>query len=143
MLAGLVALPLSASSLDGMDIHSWSPGTTIVFMPGWTCDNSSLAAQVPAFVKDHRVVTLDLPGRDRSESPQDGKLSMDVVARAVEAVRAEVNAERIVLGGHSMGVPVVRPYAHAYPTLVAGFVPVDGPLDLRAFGERRPGFRRR
>ena len=113
-LAALFALPLSAASVDGMDIHSSSAGAgpTIVFVHGWTCDSSSWAGQVPAFAKDHRVITLDLPGHGRSESPQDGKLSMDVFARAVEAVRAEANAERIVLVGHSMGAPVIRQYAH-------------------------------
>ena len=142
MLAGLVALPLSAASVDGMDIHSSSAGagTTIVFVHGWTCDGSSWAGQVPAFAKDHRVITLDLPGHGRSESPHDGKLSMDVFARAVEAVRAEANAERIVLVGHSMGAPVIRQYAHMYPQRVAGLVAVDGPLDVRAFGELPPGF---
>ena len=143
MLAGLVALPLSAASVDGMDIHSSSAGAgpTIVFVHGWTCDSSSWAGQVPAFAKDHRVITLDLPGHGRSESPQDGKLSMDVFARAVEAVRSEANAERIVLVGHSMGAPVIRQYAHLYPQRVAGLVAVDGPLDVRVFGgELPPGF---
>ena len=115
-----------------------------MFVHGWTCDSSSWAAQVPAFSKDHRVITLDLPGHGRSESPKDGKLSMDVFARAVEAVRAEAGAgaERIVLVGHSMGAPVIRQYAHLYPEHVAGLVAVDGPLDVRPFAaaELPPGF---
>jgi pimeloyl-ACP methyl ester carboxylesterase len=111
-----------------------------VFVHGWTCDASSWDGQVPAFTKDHRAITLDLPGHGRSESPKDGKLSMDLFARAVEAVRAESGAERIVLVGHSMGAPVIRQYAHLYPERVAGLVAVDGPLDMRAFNELPPGF---
>jgi pimeloyl-ACP methyl ester carboxylesterase len=65
---------------------------------------------------------------------------MDLFARAVEAVRAEAGAERIVLVGHSMGAPVIRQYAHLYPNRVAGLVAVDGPLDVRAFGELPAGF---
>jgi pimeloyl-ACP methyl ester carboxylesterase len=95
---------------------------------------------VPSFAKGHRVITLDLPGHGRSESPQDDKLSMDLFARAVEAVRAEAGAQRIVLVGHSMGAPVIRQYARLYPERVAGLVAVDGPLDLRAFNELPPGF---
>ena len=141
-LAALFSLPLSAAAVDGMQIQSSSAGTgpAIVFVHGWTCDSSSWTGQVPAFAKDYRVITLDLPGHGRSESPADGKLSMDVFARAVEAVRAEANADRIVLVGHSMGAPVIRQYAHLYPERVAGLVAVDGPLDLRAFGELPPGF---
>jgi pimeloyl-ACP methyl ester carboxylesterase len=143
-LIALFALPGWAASVDGMKIHSSSAGTgpTIVFVHGWTCDSSSWDGQVPAFASNYRVITLDLPGHGRSESPRDGKLSMDVFARAVEAVRAEAGrgAERIVLVGHSMGAPVIRQYAHLYPERVAGLVAVDGPLDLRAFAELPPGF---
>lgn len=37
---------------------------------------------------------------------------MDFFARAIEAVRAEVKAERFVLVGRSMGTPIVLRYAH-------------------------------
>ena len=144
-LLALVAQPGSAATVDGMKINSSSVGSgpTIVFVHGWTCDSSSWTSQVPAFSKDHRVITLDLPGHGRSESPKDGKLSMDLFARAVEAVRAEAGAgaERVVLVGHSMGAPVIRQYAHLYPQHVAGLVAVDGPLDIRVFPtELPPGF---
>jgi len=142
-LIAWLALPASAATVDGLKIHSSSAGTgsTIVFVHGWTCDSSSWTAQVPAFSKDHRVITLDLPGHGSSESPKDGKLSMDLFARAVEAVRAEAGADRIVLVGHSMGAPVIRQYAHLYPQHVAGLVAVDGPLDIRVFPtELPPGF---
>jgi pimeloyl-ACP methyl ester carboxylesterase len=135
----LFAQPSSAATVDGMTIHSSAVGAgpTIVFVHGWTCDSSSWTGQVPSFAKDYRVITLDLPGHGRSGSPQDGKLSMDLFARAVEAARAEAGggAERIVLVGHSMGAPVIRQYAHLYPEHVAGLVAVDGPLDISVFAE--------
>src|SRR5215471_45953 len=135
ILAFVVTGPLAAASVDGIPIHSSSAGKgpTLVFVHGWTCDSTSWAAQVPAFDKKYRVVTLDLPGHGKSGSPKDGKLSMDLFARAVEAVRVEANAQQVVLIGHSMGAPVIRQYAHLFPDRVAGLVAVDGPLDLRAF----------
>jgi pimeloyl-ACP methyl ester carboxylesterase len=140
-LAALFAAPLSAATVDGLSIHSTSVGTgpALVFVHGWTCDSSSWTGQVAAFAKDHRVITLDLPGHGQSASPQDGKFSMDLFARAVEAVRAEAGSDRIVLVGHSMGAPVIRQYAHLYPDRVAGLVAVDGPLDLRAFPPPQAG----
>lgn len=137
----VVAAPIHAASVDGIAIHSSSVGTgpTIVFVHGWTCDMSSWAEQVPVFAKDYRVVTLDLPGHGRSGSPTGGGFSMDLFARAVEAVRAEASADEIVLVGHSMGVVVVKQYAMKYPNRVAGLVAVDGPLDMRAFAERTGG----
>lgn len=126
---------LNAASVDGLSIHSASVGSgpTIVFVHGWTCDASSWEQQVPVFAKTYRVITLDLPGHGQSAAPKDGKLSMDLFARAVEAVRAEAKADKIVLVGHSMGAPVIREYAHKFPSHVAGLVAVDGPLDMRGF----------
>ena len=61
---------------------------------------------------------------------------MDLFARAVEAVRVETGADKIVLVGHSMGAPVIRQYARLFPQHVAGLVAVDGPLDMRAVRRR-------
>jgi pimeloyl-ACP methyl ester carboxylesterase len=135
-LALVFATSASAATVDGINIHSSSAGsgrTTLVFVHGWTCDSSSWAGQVPALAKKYRVLTLDLPGHGRSGAPKDGKFSMDLFARAVEAVRAEAGADKIVLVGHSMGAPVIRQYARLYPQRVAALVAVDGPLDMRQF----------
>ena len=135
-LAFVLASTVSAATVDGLKIHSASAGTggtTLVLVHGWTCDMTSWAAQVPALAKKYRVLTLDLPGHGQSGSPKDGKFSMDLFARAVEAVRAEAGTDRIVLVGHSMGAPVIRQYARLYPQHVAALVAVDGPLDMRQF----------
>lgn len=142
LIAGItLAAPLWAASVDGLSIHSTAAGSgpAIVFVHGWTCDGSSWQGQIPAFAQEYRVITLDLPGHGQSQSPSDGKFSMDLFARAVEAVRAEAGAERIVLVGHSMGAPVIRQYALKYPDRVAGLVAVDGPLDLRTLGAPQAG----
>src|SRR5438874_4813992 len=143
--AAVFTLPLLATSVDGTNIHSSSAGSgkkTVIFVHGWTCDSSSWDAQVPAFSKKYHVITLDLPGHGQSGSPADGKFSMTLFARAVEAVRKDAKADKIVLVGHSMGAPVIRQYARLYPQHVAGLVAVDGPLDMRQFaaaGERGGG----
>ena len=137
-----LATPLSAASVDGLAIHSSTTGTgpaTMIFIHGWTCDSSSWVAQVPAFDKKYRVITLDLPGHGKSASPKDGKFSMDLFARAVEAVRVESKADKVVLVGHSMGAPVIRQYARLYPQHVAALVAVDGPLDFRGFPAPQAG----
>src|SRR5690349_18059253 len=113
VLIGLILAPLSAASVDGLKLHSASAGTgnAIIFVHGWTCDSTSWAAQVPEFAKKYRVLTLDLPGHGQSAGPADGKFSVGLFARAVEAVRAEAGVDRVVLVGHSMGAPVIREYA--------------------------------
>ena len=140
--ATAVVMPVSATaaSVDGVNVHWTSTGAgahTLVFVHGWTCDETSWSAQVPALSKKYRVITLDLPGHGKSGMPKGGAFSMDLFARAVEAVRSEAKADRLVLVGHSMGTPVIRQYARLYPQHVAALVLVDGVVALGA--PPRPG----
>ena len=133
ILALSLSVLASAASVDGVPIHATVRGSgpkTIVFVHGWTCDESSWRAQVPFFEKNYRVITLDLPGHGKSGSPAGGPLTMELFARSIEAVRLEAKAGKIVLVGHSMGTPVIREYARLYPANVAALVPVDGVLHL-------------
>jgi len=125
----------SAASVDGVPLHWTSSGSgpqTLMLVHGWTCDDSSWNAQVPALMGKYRVLTLDLPGHGKSGKIEASKFSMDLFARAVEAVRAEARADRLVLVGHSMGVPVIRQYARLYPQHVKALVLVDGVVVLGA-----------
>ena len=137
ILALSISVLASAASVDGVAIHSTVRGSgpkTIVFVHGWTCDETSWGAQVPFFEKNYRVITLDVPGHGRSGSPASGPLTMELFAKSIEAVRVEARAGKIVLVGHSMGTPVIREYARLYPANVAGLVPVDGVLHLSGSG---------
>src|SRR5688572_26317994 len=129
LLTLLVLAPSArAAEVDGSKVHwtSTGNGPAIIFVHGWTCDESSWQGQVPAFSKQYRVITMDLPGHGKSDLPKDGTFSMELFARAVEAVRSEAKVERAVFVGHSMGTPVIRTYAVMYPARVAGLVLVDG-----------------
>jgi len=144
-MLSLVALfvqvsPLRGATLDGAKIHWTSMGQgsrTVILVHGWTCDETSWSEQVPALSKQYRVITVDLPGHGRSDQPAAGKFSMDVFAKAVEAVRAEANVDRVILAGHSMGGPVVYRYAQLYPSRTVALILVDAPLfkgpDIQAF----------
>ena len=96
----LVAAPAAAASVDGLEIHSTVAGAgpkTVIFVHGWTCDQSSWAGQLQAFDDEYRVVTLDLPGHGKSDAPAQEAFSMELFAKAVEAVRQDVGADKVVL----------------------------------------------
>jgi pimeloyl-ACP methyl ester carboxylesterase len=59
-----------------------------------------------------------------------GTPSIELFARAVETIRSQAGAKRMVLAGHSMGGPVIRKYALMYPDRVAGLVLVDGLVQI-------------
>src|SRR5262245_56047900 len=127
------AATATAATVDGIPLHSSSSGNgakTLILVHGWTCDETSWKDNVPELSKHYRVITLDLPGHGKSGSTKDGTLTMDLFARAVEAVRAEAKAGKVILVGHSMGTPVIRQYARLYPQHVAGLVIVDGLVAL-------------
>jgi len=76
-LLTLVARPALAADVDGAKIHwtSTGSGPAVIFVHGWTCDESSWQGQVPAFSKQYRVITLDLPGHGKSDLPKNGTFS--------------------------------------------------------------------
>jgi pimeloyl-ACP methyl ester carboxylesterase len=127
----------AAAAVDGAEINWQSTGSgsrAAILVHGWSSDLTIWNEQVPALARHHRVITLDLPGHGRSGAPRDGVFTMDLFARAVEAVRAEAGIEEAVLVGHSMGATVVARYAQLYPDRVRAIVLVDGyllPPDLR------------
>ncbi len=129
LIAGVFTCLVSAATVDGINIHSSISGKgprTVILVHGWTCDETTWQFQVPALAGDFQVITLDLPGHGRSGSPKDGKFSVDLFARAIEAVRSEAKADRVVLAGHSMGTPVIIQYARQYPQHTVALVLVDG-----------------
>ena len=131
LLAAPAAAP--AATVDGATIHWTSSGRgaqTVVLVHGWTCDETSWREQVPVVSKSYRVITLDLPGHGKSGMPK--TFTMEVFARAIEAVRVEAGVDKIFLVGHSMGVPVIRQYARLYPQRVEALVLVDGVVVLGA-----------
>jgi pimeloyl-ACP methyl ester carboxylesterase len=116
------------AKLDTIRVHYHNYGTgneALVFVHGWTCNLNFWKANIPAFVKQTRVIAIDLPGHGESDKPQT-TYSMDLFARAIDAVLQDAKVERVVLLGHSMGTPVIRQFYRRYPQKTQGLVLVDG-----------------
>ena len=125
------------ATLDGNKIHYESYGAgreAIVLVHGWTCNLGFWSKQLPEFAKRTRVVAVDLPGHGQSDKPQVA-YTMDLFARAVDAVLTDAGVDRAVLVGHSMGTPVIREFYRKYPKKTLALVVVDGPL--RPFGDKK------
>jgi pimeloyl-ACP methyl ester carboxylesterase len=129
--------PSHHAKLDGSRIHYKSYGKgreALVFVHGWTCDMTFWNGQLPDFEKRTRVIAIDLPGHGLSDKPELA-YTMDLFARAVDAVMRDAGVERAVLVGHSMGTPVAREFYRKYPQKTLALVIVDGPL--RALGDKK------
>ena len=124
------------TKLDGARIHyvNYGKGSeALVLIHGWTMNLDSWRDQVSDFAKRNRVIVIELPGHGQSDKPQ-VTYSMDLFARAVDAVMRDAKVKRAVLVGHSMGTPVARQFYRKYPEKTLAIVIVDGPL--RPFGDK-------
>jgi pimeloyl-ACP methyl ester carboxylesterase len=124
------------TKLDGARIHyvNYGKGSeALVLIHGWTCNLDNWRDQMPDFAKRNRVIAIDLPGHGQSDKPQI-TYSMDLFARAVEAVLRDAKVKRAVLVGHSMGTPIARQFYRKYPEKTLAIVIVDGAL--RPFGDK-------
>jgi pimeloyl-ACP methyl ester carboxylesterase len=125
------------AKLDGARIHYKSYGKgkeALVLIHGWSCNLDYWRDQIPDFAKRNRVIAIDLPGHGESDKPQI-TYSMDLFARAVDAVMRDAHVKRAVLVGHSMGTPVARQFYRKYPEKTLAIVIVDGAL--RPFGDKK------
>ncbi|MGI8733660.1 MAG: alpha/beta fold hydrolase [Pyrinomonadaceae bacterium] len=143
-----LAIPISArpeksatgesrwTTLDGARIHyvNYGKGSeALVLIHGWTMNVDNWRDQIPDFAKRNRVIAIDLTGHGSSDKPQIN-YSMDLFARAVDAVLRDAKVKRAVLVGHSMGTPIAREFYRKYPEKTLAIVIVDGAL--RPFGDK-------
>jgi pimeloyl-ACP methyl ester carboxylesterase len=114
-------------SFDGSQIAYTVYGAgdvALVFVHGWSCDQSYWREQIDHFALQYTVVTIDLAGHgSSSETRQDYTL-----ASFGEDVKAVVDAERlntVILIGHSMGGGVIAHAAYHLPGRVRALIGVD------------------
>lgn len=124
--------PSQFVDLDGLKIHYRNYGRgsrAIVFVHGWCGDMSVWKEQVPKFAARNHVILIDLPGHGKSDKPHI-VYSMSLFGRVVEEVARRAGARKLVLVGHSMGVPIIREIYRTDPRKVLAFVAVDGALRM-------------
>ncbi|MDD5022036.1 MAG: alpha/beta hydrolase, partial [Endomicrobiaceae bacterium] len=117
----------TAISKDGVPISFSVYGkgdTTLVFIPGWSCNSSVWKNQVPYFSKKYRVVTLDLAGHGKSGKERT-VYTMESFAQDVASVIKKINAQKVILIGHSMGGFVIIETAKIIPDNVIALVGID------------------
>lgn len=119
--------PSRFATFDGMKVHYKILGSgepTLVLVHGWTCNLGFWKGQAP-LVDTARLVLVDLPGHGQSDTPE-RTYSMELMARAVEAVLRDAKIEKAVLAGHSMGTPVVWQFSRLYPEKTQALIAIDG-----------------
>lgn len=121
-----------ATSADGVSVHFETAGDgspALVFVHGWCCDRTYWNEQRDHFAASHRVVLVDLAGHGESGLNRN-KWTMPAFGEDVAAVVRELDLDRVVLAGHSMGGAVIVEAAKQLPNRVTALVAVDSLQDL-------------
>src|SRR5216683_3109843 len=121
----LIAQPIVSEpkfvDVDHLKVHYTNYGkgdTALFFVHGWSCDETVWSEQAPALAEKIRVITIDLPGHGQSEKPKTIEYTMDLYARAIEAVLSDATVKSVISVGHSNGTPVIRRYYRKFPAKV-------------------------
>lgn len=132
-IANTMSSPEKSIDYEGIkvvyDSYGHGGNTALVFVHGWSCASVLWSpAQAPLF-QNHRSIVIDLPGHGRSDAPRI-EYSLELFARAVQAVLQSENVTKAILIGHSMGGPVSTMVLRLFPDLVSGIIYVDSFFNL-------------
>jgi len=123
----LAQAPSFFATLDGLKVHYKVLGSgqpTLLLVHGWTCNLGFWKGQA-SLADQMRLVLVDLPGHGRSDKPE-RTYSMELMARALDAVLLDAKIDKAVLVGHSMGTPVVWQFSRLHPEKTQALIAVDG-----------------
>jgi pimeloyl-ACP methyl ester carboxylesterase len=128
---GLIWVNGAAGRLRASDAGNESGLTPVVFVHSLAGNRSQWAAQLTHLRERRRAVAIDLRGHGDSDPASDGDYSLDAMAQDVAAVVDQLEIQRFILAGHSMGGGVIAKYAGRHPDRVAGLMFVDPIGDQR------------
>lgn len=99
---------------------------TLIFVHGFACSLDDYKAQIDALSSSYRCIGLDLPGHGGSAMP--AQPTMAALAEAVNDVKKQSGARKVILAGHSMGAKIVREAYRQSKEGVVGLIFVDGSI---------------
>ena len=111
------------------EVHGPNDAPAIIFNHGAGLNHGMFDAQVAALKDKYRVVTWDMPGHG-SSVPLEGKLDVAEIADYVIDIMDEINMEKAVTVGQSLGSWVSQLLAIRYPERFTAIVSIGGqPID--------------
>jgi pimeloyl-ACP methyl ester carboxylesterase len=95
---------------------------------GFLGTHTHFAPQVSYFSPRHRCINVDLRGHGRSDAPEDGDYRVEDLADDVAFVCKELELDRPLIAGHSLGGDVVAMLGARHPELAGALVIIDAPV---------------
>lgn len=95
-------------------------GETVVLLHGFCGSSQYWQYIMPTLANKYRVIAPDLPGHGQSEAPT-GKLTMEDYAEQIVQLIDQLQIEKCILLGHSMGGYITLAFAEKYPNRLNAF----------------------
>lgn len=123
---------MSIANVNGIQMHYdvRGSGAPLVFVHGLGSTAHDWEAQVPAFIGDRQVITMDLRGHGRSQRPS-GPYSTAMLANDIADLLLTLKTGPVDLVGLSLGGMVSLQLTADHPSLVRRLVVVNSGPDLR------------
>ena len=125
MTAPTTVMPTRDVTIGDTFVRISSQGFPLVFVHGFTTTSEFWREQVEEFSKEYRVIRINLPGHGASPAPASRSYCLEDFVEDVARVFRELNIDKAVLIGLSMGGIVAQKFALKYSHLVKGLVLVD------------------
>lgn len=97
----------------------------IVLVHGFSASLHTWEPWVTDLRRDHRVISLDLPGHGLSRCIDNNEIGMSQFVDVIGRLTSALKVERFTLVGNSMGGAAAWNYALAHPDQIEGLVLVD------------------
>ncbi len=114
-------------SADGVEIVYETAGEgnpALVLIHGWSCDKSYWSEQVKDLSKNYKVITIDLGGHGESGLNREN-WTIEKYGEDVASVVNNLELEKVILVGHSMGGSVILEAAKILKGKVIGLIGAD------------------
>ena len=108
----------------------------VVLHGGPGLDQSYLLPQMMELAKDHEVIFYDQRGGGRSLEAElnASTLNIQQFTKDLEALRSQLNLNKMILVGHSWGGLLAMNYSITYPSNIAGLILINtGPADFKGY----------
>ena len=96
-------------------------GASLVLIHGFTDNLGMWYNQVPVFSQRFKVLTYDVRGHGKTETPEDG-FSMQIFADDAHALLKALGIEKACMLGYSMGGRIALQFALAHPEMTTGLI---------------------
>jgi pimeloyl-ACP methyl ester carboxylesterase len=129
MLADPPAKPVLMAR-DGVRLAHFDAGPrqsvnpALVLVNGWTGDHGIFTPQIAHFSRNHRVIAVNLRGHGASDAPEQ-EYTMAGFADDIAWQCRQLEVEKPVIIGHSLGGAITLELCGRYPDLAAGMVMID------------------